>query len=426
MRSGAAILLAALAAPATAEPLTLQQALAAAEAPHPELDAELARVDAARAQADLVSGSLDPNLNLEAILRGGHNTERDAFRPDHGVRLALRKPLFDSGRTESTKAAADSIVRSGKFSLIDAQSRRRIEIMRRFFQVLAADQRYAAANEFMAVAYVRWDDSKSRHELGQISPVELAELESAFQTLREARNLALAEQRAARQRLASAMNRPDKLPAELIDPDLSANDRALPEFEPLLPILHAHNPRTLAQTERLAAAQSLIEGIRAEYRPSLAAELSAAAYSRESNTRDNLSAGLVLNWPLYAGRREDAALAREQAEFKRLQAEADQLALDLRQALLETWQEIEQLQRSARPAAEKLEVWRNWALEKARGEYEMELRTNLGNSMAETQIALLSRRAVEYRLAVAWARLEALLGVPWETVMSQVNKEGNP
>jgi hypothetical protein len=35
------------------------------------------------------------------------------------------------------------------------------------------------------------------------------------------------------------MNQPDKLPAELIDPDLSGNDRALPEFEPLLPILYA-------------------------------------------------------------------------------------------------------------------------------------------------------------------------------------------
>jgi hypothetical protein len=56
----------------------------------------------------------------------------------------------------------------------------------------------------------------------------------------------------------------------------------------------------------------------------------------------------------------------------------------------------------------------------------MELRTNLGNSMAETQAALLTRRAVEYRLALAWARLEALLGAPWEIVMTQLRKEGNP
>ena len=42
----------------------------------------------------------------------------------------------------------------------------------------------------------------------------------------------------------------------------------------------------------------------------------------------------------------------------------------------------------------------------------MELKTNLGGSMAETQYAQLKRRAVEYRLALAWARLEALMGGP--------------
>ena len=34
--------------------------------------------------------------------------------------------------------------------------------------------------------------------------------------------------------------------------------------------------------------------------------------------------------------------------------------------------------------------------------------------MAETQVAKLRKRSVEYRLALAWARLEALLGGPEE------------
>ena len=52
----------------------------------------------------------------------------------------------------------------------------------------------------------------------------------------------------------------------------------------------------------------------------------------------------------------------------------------------------------------------------------MELRTNLGTSMAETQSARLRRRAVEYRLALALARLEALLGTPLETVKVEERK----
>jgi hypothetical protein len=54
--------------------------------------------------------------------------------------------------------------------------------------------------------------------------------------------------------------------------------------------------------------------------------------------------------------------------------------------------------------------YRDWVLERARAEYELELKTNLGSSMAETQAAQLRRKQVEFRLALALARLEALSG----------------
>lgn len=41
-------------------------------------------------------------------------------------------------------------------------------------------------------------------------------------------------------------------------------------------------------------------------------------------------------------------------------------------------------------------AYRDIALEKARAEYELELKANLGNSMAETQVARLRERLIEY------------------------------
>jgi hypothetical protein len=84
--------------------------------------------------------------------------------------------------------------------------------------------------------------------------------------------------------------------------------------------------------------------------------------------------------------------------------------LDLADTLLATLQEIEWLRSSSRAAADKQIDYRDWALERARAEYELELKTNLGTSMAETQMAQLRRKRVEYRLALALARLEALSG----------------
>ena len=134
------------------------------------------------------------------------------------------------------------------------------------------------------------------------------------------------------------------------------------------------------------------------------------AYSRESATRDELSAGLVFNIPLYQGRRVDGRIARELALKERSTAELEKLRLDLADSLLATLQEIEWLRSSSRAAADKQIEYRDWALERARAEYELELKTNLGTSMAETQMAQLRRKQVEYRLALALARLEALSG----------------
>jgi hypothetical protein len=103
-------------------------------------------------------------------------------------------------------------------------------------------------------------------------------------------------------------------------------------------------------------------------------------------------------------------MARELAQKERSAAELDKLKLDLADTLLSILQEIEWLRGSSRPAADKQIEYRDWALERSRAEYELELKTNLGTSMAETQVAQLRRKQVEYRLALALARLEALSG----------------
>lgn len=82
----------------------------------------------------------------------------------------------------------------------------------------------------------------------------------------------------------------------------------------------------------------------------------------------------------------------------------------MRQALLATREEILHLRDGERRGAASNAAYRDQALDRARAEYELELKANLGTRMAESQSARLRTRAVEYRLALAWARLEALVG----------------
>lgn len=414
--------LAALDAKAAAT-LTLETVLAQAEAPHPDLDLARAQQAAAQAEKQLAASLDDFRVTLEGSLRSGRNAYYDdRFHPDHQARLNARKTLFDAGRQDSGLAAArfDSVARD--LQLLDIRSQRRLTLMARFFDALVADMQYAADTEFMAAAYVTWDNAKDRLAVGQMAQWELAELEARYLDSLARRNDVRRKLRDKRLQLGLALNRQDTVQEDLVDPKLAGNERPLPELAPLLDAMFAHNPRLRAQKQLLAAAQNRIEGVRADNRPSLEFEAEAAAWSREASTRNDLAAGINFVWPLWQGGRVDARMAREQARFQELQAQHDKLQQELRQTLADTWEEIQFLRESERRSSKANVVYRDLALEKARAEYEMEFKTNLGSSMAETQSARLRKRAVEYRLALALARLEALLGTPLDAVKVEEKK----
>lgn len=399
---------------ALAQPLTLEQALASVAEAHPDLRMAEADRAMALAERDLAGARSDWNLNLEAGLRRAKPSIGPDSVSDNTLRLNARKSLYDFGRTALAEQAADSVLSAREAMLLDIRSRRRLDVMTRFFDVLLADMQFDADNEYMAVAYVTLDNARHRLEVGQIAAADLAEIEDGYQNQLVKRNGSLLRQRITRAQLASAMNRAGQLSADLADPELTGNDRILPEYDALLPVLRAYNPRLAAMRAQLAGATQRIEAVRADKSPLLDLELEGGGYSREAATRDNLKAGVVLTWPLYAGRRVDAQMAKEQAQFQHLQAEAEKLALELEQALLENWLEIGELQRTIRTAAKKHSDYRDLALERARGQYEVELKANLGDSMAATMAAKLRERKTEYQLAVAFARLEGLLGRPVE------------
>lgn len=389
--------------------LTLTEALATAGAPHPDLaiaESDLAISLADRDQAD---SRQDFNLFLDGALRTGRQSGGD-WRADNIGRIVARKPLLDFGRTAQAVAAADYEIAARRATLVDVHAARRIDLMARFFDVLLADLQYAADNEFMTVAFLQWDNARERFSLGQVTQPQLIELEARFQDLRERRATTALQQRAARQKLANAMNRPDSLPSELIEPALPGNEKQIPDYEKMLTQVLQRNPALQSLNAQVNATDARVAAARSESRPTLDAEVLGAAYSRESVTRDDVSAGLLFNIPLYQGARIDSRVARERALRDRLLAQRDKLKLNLTQAVLDTLQEIEWLRESARPAAEKQIEYRDWALERSRAEYELEMKTNLGTSMAETQSALLRRKRVEYQLALALARLAALSG----------------
>ncbi len=382
---------------------------------------EIARADMAVAESrnDLTAG-------FAGALRSGRPTVGpDRWTADNAARLTLSKPLYDFGRTEHGVGAARDVVKAREEDVLDVREQRRLAIMARFFDVLLADLRYTADNEYMAVAYVSWDDGNKRFAAGEISRAEQARLENRYQDVKLRRDEDERQERLTRQRLADAMNQPGKLAADLLPPKLPGNTIDLPDYDRLLPVALAHNRSLLALDAEVAAARQRIAAVRAEKNPRIDLEVTGGDFSRRTVSRDYASGGLVVTWPLYSGRQVDAQVARERAVAEKLRAQREELRRNVADALLDTLTEISWLRASASPAARQNAQYRDLSLQRARAEYEMEYRTNLGNAMADLQAAGLRDAEVKYRLALALARLSAITGQPLERLAAATKGE-NP
>lgn len=390
-------------------PLSLEQALALADAPHPDLALAQAALEYAQAERVSAGAALGAYSYLDLTPQGVRpTTPGDDFVGDSRARVLVGKPLADFGRTRALTRSADALLGARERAYLDARQQRRLDIMARFLDVLLADLRYSVDNETMAHRYVTFDQARDRHELGQISDIELLQLENDYQEARLLRNDSQARQASMRQQLAIALNRPEQLPADLLPPPAPAA-RETPALKETIARALARNLRLVALRAEVQAGQERLAAERARRRPVLSAEAELAQYEREFASRDEARASLNLRVPLSRTAEDRAAVARAQAQLRELEARLRKTEFDVRQAVFDLIQEIDNL-KVARQAAQVRLNYRDLYLDRSRALYELEVRTDLGDAMARSTEAQWLAAQADYRLRLAWARLDALTG----------------
>lgn len=390
------------------QPLTLAQVLAMAAEDHPDL----ALADAARAAADADRASARsryyPRAYIDLTPQSVQPTTENDVISDNRARLIVTQTLYDFGRSRALTTVADRSLEARMQNLVETRLQRRLDVMARFFDVLLADLRYAVDNETMASVYVNYDHARERHRLGQLSDIDLLALESRYQDALVQRTQSAAQQSYTRVRLADAINRPSDIPSDVATPKLVDLNRDVPEFAATYARARQKNPHLQALRAEVAAARSAVDAERARRRPLLTAEAEAAYYQREFLSRDAKRATLNLRIPLYQGD-DRAAIARAEATLTDRTARLAKAEIELRETLWALLQELDGL-KIERAAAKVRSNYRDLYLDRSRALYELEVRTELGDAMIKnTEAAWLSARA-DYRSALAWARLSALMG----------------
>jgi outer membrane protein TolC len=394
------------------EPLTLEHALSLAAESHHELRSAAAELAQAEAQALAAQADDDLDILLRMRLRYIEPSEVaiNQTRDDNAAQLFVRKRLYDFGRTQAEREAADAAV-SSRRSLMELTLReRRVEIMRRFFDVLLADLAYARDNEAMATAFVTMDRLQDRAELGEVSDVVVLEADTAYQRARQRRAVSAARQRSTRVLLAEALGRPGRLSADLVRPSLPEVGRPVPDLQRLSEAAMEHSPIIQAARAEVEAARRLVTAARAGNRPVLNGEVEVNEYNRQLASRDEWRVGVVLDIPLYRGNQVGADVAGAQARLQAEQARLQRLESELREQVLLLWQELTTQQVALEGVLTRQE-FQELNLDRSRALYDLEVRTDLGDSMVGWSEARFERARVEFEIALAWSELEMLIGM---------------
>ncbi|MGD8782861.1 MAG: TolC family protein [Thioalkalispiraceae bacterium] len=389
------------------DPLTLEHALSLADEAHPDLllkDAEILSAEASRQSIEAAN-----NLNLDLDISAYSAQQPSGFigRQDH-VRAGIiaSQTFYDFGYTGLLLEGAEEIQNSRVLAYHDARARRRMEILGAYFDVLLADLKFSLYNEAMAVGYVNFDKERDRRELGQKTDLDVLRREAEYQELRIARYESENQQRETRAALAEALNRPGQLPATLAMPQLDALNRDLPEVEELQQKALEKNLHINALRHNLRAAEKDLEAARNSDGPELKGRLEAYAYEGDFGSEDDVRAELSLIYNLHKPHK-DADVAAMLSRVYTARAQLQKAKSILRQDILRLWHQIEELT-VKREEMEVLLYLREIQLERSRALYEMEVKADLGFSMTDLTDAQLKSAQTDYKLALAWYRMDLL------------------
>jgi outer membrane protein TolC len=400
------------------EPLTFTAALGTAQnETHYDLVAVEQRLQAIRAELGIEQGengfSLDfvgrvRQVGLSEVARDLDDIDDDEDGNDNAASLILSRPLYDFGLLDS---------RENQFALqlqaLEHQKRllieqRRLEIMEKYFAVLNADNHFITENESLAMGFIHYDNAVQDQELGLVAEIEVLRLLAAYEVIRQQRYLAEHQQRLTRAMLAEAMGYPEKLPSELEVPEINP-DRALPDdFDALVSQALVYSLEALAAQANSQAAQAAIAIAAATDNPSLDLQLEVSSYERDSRLRDDWRAGLYLEVPLYSGS-SPARLDLAKARHREALANQQQVQSHLRLEVLELWQKIQQLKLEIQGRSIEQD-YRDKYLDRSRAEYELEFKTDLGDSMVLYSRSSSERLQALYAFELAYQRLTALVG----------------
>jgi outer membrane protein TolC len=395
------------------EPLTFEAALDTAGNPsHFELIQIEQQLQALRAELGIRQGEYGFSVDFKGRLREIGTSDFALPGDDDGdnaASLIVSKPLYDFGLQNSRENYLALQLQALEYQKQMKIERRRLEIMERYFDVLNADNDFISENEALAIGFIRYDNALEDQELGLVSEIDVLRLQSEYELTRQKRSLAVHRHRLTRAMLAEAMGYPEQLSSDLEAPQIDSR-RSLPDdLDAMVERALSQSPEAQLAFARTRAAHAAIGIADSSNNPSLDLELEVSSYERESRLRDDWRASLYIEIPIYSSASSDK-VDLAQAKHRLALADQQQMQSHLRLEILELWQQVQQLQLKLQGHVIEQD-YRDKYLDRSRAEYELEFKTDLGDSMVLYSRSNAQRLRSLYAFELAYQRLVALIGI---------------
>jgi outer membrane protein TolC len=394
------------------QPLTLQTALKFADK-NDQYQLQLAdeQLKAAMAEADQTQSSNDLSVDLSGHLRKVGVSELGDPDEDNDSKISLyvRKPLYDFGKTAGIDELGQLNVELKQLEKTYLIEQRELSIAQRYFDVLNADNEFLRHDEDLAIGFIRYDHARENKELGLTSEIEVLQRQAEYEVIRQNRYQSENMQRLTRVLLAEEIGFPDQPPSELAVPELETATKISDDVEAMVEQAFKHSLLMKIRYKELAIAMQKMNNASNTIGPRLDAELEFSDYARDTSTRDDWRATIYFQVPLYSGKRESSLQDKASAEYRQALAELNRARSEIRIKVLKLWQDIKQ--NSLRLAGDLVnQEYRDMYLDRSRAEYDLEFKTDLGDSMVQYSDSRMQAYRSRFALEMSWRKLEKLLG----------------
>lgn len=405
----------ALAGPVAAAPVTLDEAIAAAETHAPSLAMARAEADAADKRADAARAAGGPTATLTGTIGWGRLDPGGYFGltatsvTPRAAQVGIEQPLYAGGRIAGARQAAKAGAEAAEAGVLQRRTALRAEVAQAFGGILASEAALAAATELVKAIGLAADQARLRFNAGEVPSTDvqqaqarLAEAEAVLASATGQRDMA----RARFNRLTGLV--PVSLAPLPANPSLPATlDEALDEAE--------------KQSPAIAQAQAGIAAARGQARMAKAEGLpQVAAYAEASSVRDQFfpgyrgdlaSAGVRGRWTFFASGRIRAEGQAADATVRAAEARLADARGSVREMVIGAFANVRSTGLAADAAARQKR-----ASEAALASVKQEVRVGLKPTLAlldaerdAAQAAMQAANADAQRIATAWG-LRALLG----------------